>query len=143
MGLLVRPAGRTSWTDQLNRSLERTSWTDQLDRPAEWTSWTDQLDDQFFLFEALASSHIRRLMFQFVHCHSFRVRWRSCFFILKSNETLSVYWPLIYVGYNGYNLLIRYNIIIGQYESKQCKLRNFSEKERKIICQNLTFFTFW
>ena len=60
MGLLVRPAGRTSWTDQLNRPLERTSLTDQLDGPAEWTSWTDQLDDQFFLFEALASSHIRR-----------------------------------------------------------------------------------
>ena len=37
MGLLVRPAGQTSWADQ-------------LDRPAGRTSWTDQ----FFLVEALA-----------------------------------------------------------------------------------------
>ena len=36
-----------------------TSWTDQLDRPAGQTSWTDL----FFLFEALASSHIRRFSF--------------------------------------------------------------------------------
>ena len=34
----------------------------------------------FFLFEALASSHIRRFSFQFVHCRSFRVRRRPCFF---------------------------------------------------------------
>ena len=38
MGLLVRPAGRTSWTDQLNRPAEGTSWIDQLDRPAGRTS---------------------------------------------------------------------------------------------------------
>ena len=44
MGLLVRPAGWTSWTDQLDRPAGRTSWTDQLSRPAEQTSWTDQLD---------------------------------------------------------------------------------------------------
>ena len=30
MGLLVRPAGQTSWTDELDRSAGRTSWTDQL-----------------------------------------------------------------------------------------------------------------
>ena len=62
MGLLVRPAGQTSWTDQ-------------LDGPAGQISWTDQ----FFLFEALASSHIRRFSFQFVHCWSFWVRRRPCF----------------------------------------------------------------
>ena len=50
------------------------SWTYQLDVPAGQTSWTVQ----FFLFEALASSHIRRLTFQFVHCRSFRVRQRPC-----------------------------------------------------------------
>ena len=61
-GLLVRPAG---WT----------SWTDQLDGPAGQTSWTDQ----FFLFEALASSHIQRFSFQFVHWCSFRVRRRPRF----------------------------------------------------------------
>ena len=44
MGLLVGPAGRTSWTDQLDGPAGRTSWTDQLDRPAGQTSWTDQLD---------------------------------------------------------------------------------------------------
>ena len=62
MGLLVRPAGRTSWTDQ-------------LDGPAGRTSWTGQ----FFSSEALASSHIRRFSFQFVHCWSFWVRRRPCF----------------------------------------------------------------
>ena len=38
MGLLVRPAGRTSWKDQLYRPAGRTSWTDQLDRSAGQTS---------------------------------------------------------------------------------------------------------
>ena len=101
MGLLVRPAGQTSWMDQLNRSAKQTSWMDQLDRPAGRTSWTDQLEgpagqtnwtdqldrpagriswtDQFSLFESFASSRIRRLTFQFVHCRSFWVRWRPCF----------------------------------------------------------------
>ena len=88
MGQLDGPAGRTSRTDQLDEPDGQTSWTDQLDRPAGRTSWTDQLDgpvgwtswtDQFFLFEALASLHIKRLSFQFVHCRSFRVRRRPCF----------------------------------------------------------------
>ena len=57
-------------TDQIDGSAGQTSWTDQLDRPAGQTSWTDQ----FYLFEALASLHIRRFSFQFVHCRSFRVR---------------------------------------------------------------------
>ena len=64
MGLLVGAAGRTSWTKQLDGPAGRTSWTDQLDKPAGQTSWADQL----FLFETLASSHIRRSSFQFVHC---------------------------------------------------------------------------
>ena len=42
MGLLVRPAGGTSWIDQLDGPAGQTSWTDQLDGPAGWTSWTDQ-----------------------------------------------------------------------------------------------------
>ena len=62
MDQLFRPAGRTSWTDQLDGSAGQTSWT-----------------DQFSLFGALASLHIRRLTFQFVHCHSFRVQLRPCF----------------------------------------------------------------
>ena len=37
-GLLDRPAGWTSWTDQLNGSAGEISWTDQLDRPAGRTS---------------------------------------------------------------------------------------------------------
>ena len=63
MGLQVGPAGRTSWTDQLDGSAGRTSWT-----------------DQFFLFEALASSYIQRFPFQLVHCCSFRVRRSPCFY---------------------------------------------------------------
>ena len=59
MGLLIRPAGWTSWTDQLDGSAGQTSWTDQLDRPAGLISWMDQ----FVLFEALASSLIRRFPF--------------------------------------------------------------------------------
>ena len=51
------------------------SLMDQLDRPDGQTSWRDQ----FFLFEVLASSHIWRLTFQFVHCRSFRVQQRPCF----------------------------------------------------------------
>ena len=63
----------------LNQQLflkKRISWTDQLDGPAGRISWTGQ----FSLLEALASSHIQRLTFQFVHCRSFRVRRRPCFF---------------------------------------------------------------
>ena len=56
MGLLVKPAGRTSWTDQLDGLARQTSLAGQLDGPAGQTSWTDQ----FFLFEALASSNIQR-----------------------------------------------------------------------------------
>ena len=51
------------------------SWTDQLHRSASQTSWTDQ----FSIFEILASLHIRRLIFQFVRCCSFRVLQRPCF----------------------------------------------------------------
>ena len=65
----------TSWTDQMDEPAGQKSWTYQLDRPAGRTSWMDQ----FFLFEALASSHIQRFFFQFVHCRSFRVRRRPCF----------------------------------------------------------------
>ena len=36
------------------------------------------MTDQFFLFEALASSHIRRFSFQVVHCRSYLVRRRPC-----------------------------------------------------------------
>ena len=35
---LYRPAGRTSWMDQMDWPVGRTSWTDQMDGPAEWTS---------------------------------------------------------------------------------------------------------
>ena len=42
------------------------------------TSWTDK----FFMFEALASLHIQRPTFQFVHYHSFRVRRRPCYLLL-------------------------------------------------------------
>ena len=90
---LDRPAGRTIWTDQLDGPAGQTSWTNQLDRPpkqtqlnrpAGQTSWTDQ----FFLFEAMASLHVRRLIFQFVHCPSFRVRWRPCFYLINRMEKM-------------------------------------------------------
>ena len=82
MGLLVRSAGQTCWTGQLDRPAGHSSWTDQLDRPARRTSWQTSWTDQFFLFEALASSHIWKLTFQFVHCRSFRVRQRPCFVVV-------------------------------------------------------------
>ena len=59
MQCVNRSASKTSWTDQLDGSAGQTSWTDQLDGPAGQTSWTDQ----FVLFEALASSLIRRFLF--------------------------------------------------------------------------------
>ena len=39
------------------------------------------------MFEALASLHIQRLTFQFVHCRSFRVRRRPC--LESESQTLS------------------------------------------------------
>ena len=54
------------------RPVGQTSCMDQLDRPAGQISWTDQ----FFIFEALAILDTQRLLFQFVHCRSFRVRQR-------------------------------------------------------------------
>ena len=62
---LQRCNTETLYTDQLDVPAGRTSQTNQLDGPAGGTSWTDQ----FFIFEAFASLHIQRLLFQFVHCH--------------------------------------------------------------------------
>ena len=45
-----------------------------IDGPVGQTLWTDQ----FSILEALASSHIQRLILQFVHCCSFRVQRRPC-----------------------------------------------------------------
>ena len=42
---------------------------------ARQTTWTDH----FLIFEALSSSYIQRLTFQFVYCRSFRVLWRPCY----------------------------------------------------------------
>ena len=91
-------ASRTSWTYQLDGPAGRNSWTDQLDGPAGRTSWTDQLDRPVFLFEALASSHIRRFSFQFVHCRSFRVRRRPCFLLKKftTNLKFRLRWKFIF-----------------------------------------------
>ena len=47
---------------------------DQLNGSASQTSWMDQ----FYLCEALASLHIRRLTFQFEHCRSFQVQRGPC-----------------------------------------------------------------
>ena len=44
MGLLFRPAGWTSWTDQPDRPAGQTSWMDQLEGPSGRTIWTDQMD---------------------------------------------------------------------------------------------------
>ena len=58
--------------DQLDGSAGRTSWMNQLNGPAGQTSWTDQ----FFLFDALASSQIRRLTFQFVLCRNVQLLYK-------------------------------------------------------------------
>ena len=104
-GLLDRPAGRTTWPAQLDGPAGWTSWTDswmdQLDGPAGWISWMDQ----FSSFEASASSLIQRLTFQFVHCHSFRVRRRPCFLshILYPSSHLPEYhvpYPISIIPYS-------------------------------------------
>ena len=48
--------------DQLNESARLISWTDQLDGPGGRTT------SLYMKPWALASSHVRRLTFQFVHC---------------------------------------------------------------------------
>ena len=48
--------------DQLNESARLISWTDQLDGPGGRTTYL------YMKPWALASSHVRRLTFQFVHC---------------------------------------------------------------------------
>ena len=70
MGLLDGPSG---WP----------RWTDQLDGPAGQSSWVDQ----FSIFEAMASSLIQRLAFQFLHCRSFQVRRRPCFLLDHNGQT--------------------------------------------------------
>ena len=69
----------------VNGSVSQTSSTDQLDGPALQTSWMDQ----FFLCEALASPHIRRFFFKFVHCRSFQVWRRPC--LVHESESLCVF----------------------------------------------------
>ena len=77
IGQLVRPAGRTSWTDQLNGLAGRTSWTDklgwidQLDRPVGWTSyfylkpWPVRIfkDWTFSLYIVAASMSVKDLVY--------------------------------------------------------------------------------
>ena len=70
------------------------SLSDQLDRLAGQTSWMDQ----FSVFEALDSSLIQRLTFQFVHCGSFRVPRRPCLsqsFLLwePQKSKMAARWP--------------------------------------------------
>ena len=62
----------------VNGSASWTSWTDQLDVPAGQTSSTDQLDRPVLFIWSLGQF----LSFQFVHCRSFRVRRRPCFFLI-------------------------------------------------------------
>ena len=87
-------AGRTSWTDKLDRPARQTSWTDQLDRSAGRTRLTNQLDRPVHLYEALASSHIIRISFQFVHCRIFRVRRRPCLFLFGDDTTITWFYGL-------------------------------------------------
>ena len=75
--LLTCVISNTCKANQLDGSAIWISWTDKLDRPAGRISWTDQ----FSLLEALASSHIKRLTFQFVYFCSFWVRRRPCFLV--------------------------------------------------------------
>ena len=67
--------------DELNGYARQTSRTDQLYGQAERTSWKDQ----FSIFEALASSLIQRLTFQFVHCDS-PVRRRPCLYWNRAKQ---------------------------------------------------------
>ena len=71
MGLLVRPAGRTSWTDQLDGPAGQTSLTNQLDGPAGQTSsfylkpWPVRIfeDYPFSLYIVAASESDEGLVF--------------------------------------------------------------------------------
>ena len=97
MDELNRSAKQTSWTDQLDRpAVAHTSWTDQLDGPARRTTWTWM--GQLSFFEALASSHIWRLTFRFVLCHSFRVWRRPCFGTQVFFWPKSFFEPQIFLG---------------------------------------------
>ena len=59
---------------------------------ARQTSWTDQ----FFIFKALAISHIWRLTFQFVHCRSFWVRQKPCFLNTSYFFIQTTFWTQIF-----------------------------------------------
>ena len=73
MGLLIRPAGQTCWTNQLARPAGQTSWTDQLDRPAGQTSsfylkpWPVRIfkDWPFSLYFVAASESVEGVVFHF------------------------------------------------------------------------------
>ena len=67
----------------VNGSASLASWMNQLDRPAGQTSWTDQLDGSVRCILSLGQFAYSKISFQFVHCRSFRVRRRPCL----SNET--------------------------------------------------------
>ena len=125
---LDKPAG---WTelDRPVRPVRRTSQTDQLDELARRISQTDQ----FVIFEALASSHIRRLTFQFVHCRSFRVRRRPCL-----SDLAILYLQILIpctIGFrklgNGHHRAIKYEFFLLFFI--QCGRSTFFSSKSKIL----------
>ena len=87
---------------------------DQLRGCARQTSWKDQ----FSTFEALASFHIRRLTFQFLHCRIFQIRQRPCW------------------GWCTCTIFLFYflNLCLVFYYSKICLKTNHSDR---YICKNV------
>ena len=85
----------------------RTSKTNQpMGQLNSQTSWTDQLS----LFEALASSHIRR--FQFLLYRSFQVRWRPC-----CKPKLVVNINIVHLSYN-FLIKFYYSLLLSQQRAK-------------------------
>ena len=62
---------------------------DHLNGSARQTNWMEK----FSIFEALAISHIQRLTFQLVHCHSFQVQQRPCSFIFAKYTNFTTIKP--------------------------------------------------
>ena len=73
----------------------------------DWALGSGRLKNYLFskskmlsLHQALASLHIWRLMFQFVHCCSFRVQWRPCVDEMNDN----VCWSKLLIS--NYNMVL-------------------------------------
>ena len=117
MGLLVGPAGRTSWTDQLDGPAGQTSWTDQLDESAGWTSslylkpWPVHIfaDWPFSLYIIAASQSDKGLVHPvLVTFNLWKVKkntnfWRKKGFQHANHECSPCFWPMKWLQNQIYN----------------------------------------